>query len=80
MEGRNMCYRRPNYSGTASASSANWGNFISLGRYGNVHSTGTNLLYADGHCDWLREVQCSAGVFMLTPDDRNNSYNHRIDW
>jgi len=77
-EARTDCYARPNYSGTTSG--ATWGNFVSAGRYGNVHNQGGNLVYADGHVAWLREVQHSTGVFMLTPDNRDNAYNHAIDY
>jgi prepilin-type N-terminal cleavage/methylation domain-containing protein/prepilin-type processing-associated H-X9-DG protein len=77
-EARTQCFARPNYSG--STSGATWGNFVSAGRYGNVHNDGSNLVYADGHVSWLREVQCTSGIFMLTPDDRDNGYNHSIDY
>jgi prepilin-type N-terminal cleavage/methylation domain-containing protein/prepilin-type processing-associated H-X9-DG protein len=73
METRNQSYNRPKLSGSA------WGGWISAGRYGNVHNEGTNLVYADGHVSWLREIQCTAGVFMMKPDDYDNSYNHAID-
>ena len=72
-ETRNTSYNRPNYNGTA------WGGWISAGRYGNVHNSGTNIVFADGHVAWLRELQCTAAVFMLKPDDYLNSYTHAID-
>jgi prepilin-type processing-associated H-X9-DG protein len=72
METRNHTYVRPKHSGA-------WGGWISAGRYGNVHNDGTNIVFADGHVSWLREIQCTAGVFMMKPDDYDNSYNHAID-
>jgi prepilin-type N-terminal cleavage/methylation domain-containing protein/prepilin-type processing-associated H-X9-DG protein len=72
-EARNTCYDRPMNNGSA------WGNFVAAGRYGNVHNEGTNLVFADGHVSWLREIQCTAGVFALKPDDRDNGFNHSID-
>ena len=80
MEGRNVCYRRPQASGASSSTSTNWGGFVSPGRYGSVHNNGTNALHADGHCDWRRELQCTAGMFLLSPDDRNSAYTHHIVW
>jgi prepilin-type processing-associated H-X9-DG protein/prepilin-type N-terminal cleavage/methylation domain-containing protein len=74
--GRDTSFRKANYSGTLPG--AIWGNFVSAGRYGSTHSGGGNILWADGHCSWLREVQHSAGIFMLAPNDRDNSYNHYI--
>ncbi|MDX9980457.1 MAG: prepilin-type N-terminal cleavage/methylation domain-containing protein [Lentisphaeria bacterium] len=73
METRDTCYNRP-----LQDSSGNWGFWIDAGRYGNVHNGGTNVVYADGHVEWRREQQCTAGMFMLTPDDYNNAYHHTI--
>lgn len=73
-ETRNQCYNRP-----TTDASGNYGNWISAGRYGNVHNAGTNIVFADGHVSWLRELQCTAGVFMLKPNDYVNSYTHTID-
>jgi prepilin-type processing-associated H-X9-DG protein len=73
METRRTCYNRPRiYNGK-------WGGWIDAGRYGNIHNEGTNLVFADGHVSWLREIQCTAGVFMLKPDDYDNAYTHSID-
>jgi prepilin-type processing-associated H-X9-DG protein len=72
IETRDTSYNRPRLNGQ-------WGGWIDPGRYGNVHNAGTNLVFADGHASWLRELQCTAGVFMLKPDDYDNSYTHSID-
>jgi len=74
--GRDTVYRRPTYSG--STTGATWGGFVSLARYGNVHSSGGNVLWADGHSDWRLEVQHTSGIFMLAPNDRDNGYTHSI--
>lgn len=76
IEARNTCYRRPTSSGTP----ALWGGFVSAGRYGAMHNGGGNCAFADGHAKWLNEEKHSAGVFMLTPDDRDNNYTHSISW
>ncbi len=75
-EGRNRCYYRPNYSGTLPGSI--WGGFVSAGRYGNVHSSGGNVLWADGHCDWRLELQHTSSMFLLAPNNRDNAFNHAI--
>jgi prepilin-type N-terminal cleavage/methylation domain-containing protein/prepilin-type processing-associated H-X9-DG protein len=78
IEGRGWSYRRPTYSG--SPSGATWGGFISAGRYGANHNGGGNCAFADGHAKWLSEEKHTAGIFMLAPDNRDNSYNHYIVW
>ncbi len=71
---RSMCYPRPNGSGTA------WGGFVSAGRYGTIHNGGANLAFADGHAKWRKESDHTAGLFMLTPDNLDNTYNHSVNW
>ncbi len=78
-ETRNTCYNRPQYTG-GTTSGAVWGNSFSAGRYGNIHNEGTNIVYADGHVGWLRELQVTTGIFMLTPDDRLNTFTHSINY
>ncbi|MBN2450206.1 MAG: DUF1559 domain-containing protein [Lentisphaeria bacterium] len=72
---RDHCYRRPNRD-----SAGMYGNYVSAGRYGNVHNGGGNIDWIDGHVSWLREVQHTGRVFMLTPDDRDNAYTHSIQY
>ena len=75
METRNTTYNRPRVD----ANTGLYGGWIDPGRYGNVHNDGTNLVFADGHASWRRELQCTAGVFMMKPDDYVNSYTHSVD-
>lgn len=76
-EARNVSYNRPNTSGTGTAI---WGGFVSAGRYGCIHNDGGNHTFADGHVKWMKENDQSARHFMLTPDNRDASYNHSISW
>ena len=78
---RNMCYSRPTY-GTSNANT--WGNAFGGAR--NPHNGGSDIVYADGHVSWLRELQITYRMFMLSPDDRPAStpysadLNHSIDY
>ena len=74
METRNQFYRRPNYSG------AGYGGAVSAGRYGAIHNEGGNYSFIDGHVKWRREQDATMGIFLLTPDDRDNGYTHQIQW
>jgi prepilin-type processing-associated H-X9-DG protein len=70
---RSHCYARPTHNGN---STSGWGNAFGGAR--NPHNEGSNITYADGHVSWLREVGITNGLFMLTPNDRANDYNHSI--
>ena len=72
---RNRSFTRPNGNSTTAAT---WGSAYSGAR--SPHNTGSNLVYADGHVSWLRELQITNGMFMLTPDDRDSANTHSIDY
>ncbi|MDX9980456.1 MAG: prepilin-type N-terminal cleavage/methylation domain-containing protein [Lentisphaeria bacterium] len=72
---RTNSFLRP--SGSSSTSS-DWGSIFSGTR--NPHNEGTNLVYADGHVSWLRQLQITNGMFMLTPDDRETTGTHSINF
>jgi prepilin-type processing-associated H-X9-DG protein len=68
---RTNCYHRPTDSG------GSWGNAFGGAR--DPHNEGSNMTFADGHVSWTREVGITNGMFMLTPNDRDNGYTHSVN-
>jgi prepilin-type processing-associated H-X9-DG protein/prepilin-type N-terminal cleavage/methylation domain-containing protein len=69
------CYARPNHNGNTTSG---WG--AAFGGDRDPHNGGSNMVYADGHVGWRREVAITNGEFMLTPDDKLDDTNHSISY
>ncbi len=69
-------YLRPGASGTGTNI---WGAHAGAD-YGMVHNDGGNGVFVDGHVKWLKQSDQTASLFYMTPNDRNNAYNHAVQW